>query len=133
MESDQLGQPTGRSPFALNSFYLKTRIGELYQDTTAEVSRQYGRSTIRLPWWIVPTLDEVFDRSVSDAQSRVVQIYGLLRFIHIIPYFAKMSRGTSLTDEALWNFPWSVVGNEVLQCSVEAAANSSRIDAGLML
>jgi beta-1,2-mannosyltransferase len=71
--------------------------------------------------------------SVSDAQNRVVQIYGLLRFIRKMPYFAKMSRGTSLTDEALWIFPWSVVGNEVLQCSIEAAANSSRVDAGLML
>ena len=68
--------------------------------------------------------------SVSDAQNRVVQIYGLLRFIRKLPYFEKISRGTSHTDEARWNVPWSIVGNEVLQCSVEAAANSSRVDAG---
>lgn len=68
--------------------------------------------------------------SDSDAENRVVQIYGLLSFIRRIPYLTKMRSGTSLTDEARWNLPWSVVGNEVLQCSVEAAANASRIEAG---
>lgn len=68
--------------------------------------------------------------SVSDAQNHVVQIYGILRFIRTIPYFTKLSRDPLPTDEARWNFSWSIVGNEVLQCSVEAGANSSRVEAG---
>lgn len=68
--------------------------------------------------------------SVSDTQNRVVQIYGLFGFIRRIPYLATVARSALRTDKARWNFPWSVVGHEVLQCSVEAAANASRVEAG---
>lgn len=65
--------------------------------------------------------------SVSDAETRVLHLHGLLDFIRSLPYF-QLSDGHLQIESFTPNLPWSVVGNEVLHCSLDAAANSNRMD-----
>ena len=64
--------------------------------------------------------------SVADKTVQVTRLHGVIKFIKHLPYFGEfLKHDISQGGEALWNFRWSVVGNDVLACSAEAAGNSS--------
>ena len=64
--------------------------------------------------------------SVADKTVQITRLHGLMKFIKHLPYFDEFLKHDVLQGgEAWWNFRWSVVGNDVLACSVEAAGNSS--------
>ncbi|KAH8435409.1 Beta-mannosyltransferase 1 [Aspergillus melleus] len=79
--------------------------------------------------WDYPQQEDVTTLffSVSDAETRVLHLHGLLDFIRGLPYF-RLFDGSVPIETFTRNFPWSVVGNEVLHCSLDAAANSNRMD-----
>jgi len=64
--------------------------------------------------------------SVADKTVQITRLHGLMKFIKQLPYFGEfLKHDVSQGGEALWNFRWSVVGNDVLACSAEAAGYSS--------
>lgn len=63
--------------------------------------------------------------NVADKTVQITRLHGVMKFIKHLPYFGEFPKhDISQGGEALWNFRWSVVGNDVLACSAEAAGNS---------
>ena len=64
--------------------------------------------------------------NVADKTVQVTHLHKVMKVIKHLPYFDEfLKHDISQGDKALWNFRWSVVGNDVLACSAEAAGNSS--------
>ncbi|KAH8693980.1 hypothetical protein BGW36DRAFT_361802 [Talaromyces proteolyticus] len=64
--------------------------------------------------------------SVADKTVQIVYLHGILRLTNSLPLFPEfLKQDFSQGGEALWNFRWSIVGNDVLACSIEAVANAS--------
>jgi len=64
--------------------------------------------------------------SVDDSSVQVTRLHGLAAFIERLLHFHdSLKHSISKGGEGFWDLRWSVVGSEVLACSVEAATNYS--------
>ncbi|QMW36991.1 hypothetical protein G4B11_000227 [Aspergillus flavus] len=81
--------------------------------------------------WVYNSREDMMEVSfsIADENIHILRLYGVLSFIRSLPYYSRfLAFDNPHHDDASRNFRWSVVGNEVIACSVEAAANSSRAD-----
>lgn len=64
--------------------------------------------------------------TVAAKSVQIVRLHGLWNLIRRLRHIGEfLKHDVSQGGEALWNFRWSAVGNDVLACSVEAASDAS--------